>query len=78
MDDLKFEETLNNTDKYFKEVKVINFDIINYVCRGNPLEKSMHEHLSVKGEDFKKYRKNDKEKVVSSALRNQSKTIQKI
>ena len=33
LDDLKYKETLNNTDKYFKEVKVVNFDIINHKCR---------------------------------------------
>ena len=33
LDDLKYKETLNNTDKYFKEVKVLNFDIINHICR---------------------------------------------
>ena len=69
LDDLKYEEALNNTDKNFKEVKVVNFDIINHIYRGDPLEKSLHEHLLVKGEDFKRYQKNDKEKVVSSALR---------
>ena len=70
LDDLKYEEALNNTDKYFKEVKVVNFDIINHICREDPLEKSIHEHLLVKGEDFKKYQKKMTRKKLSAALSN--------
>ena len=78
LDDLKYEETLNNTNNYFKEVKVANFDKINHICMGDLLEKSMHEHLLMKGEIFEKCRKNEKEKVVNGALRYQNKTKQKI
>ena len=31
LDDLTYEETVKNTDKYFQDVKVINSDIIHHV-----------------------------------------------
>ena len=70
----KYEETVKNTDKYFQDVKVINFDMIHHMCRGDPLERSVREHLTVQNSDFKKYPKNDKKKVVGGALWNQDKT----
>ena len=38
LDDLKYEETVKNADKYFQDVTVINFDMIHHMCRGDPLE----------------------------------------
>ena len=75
---LKYEETIKNTDKYFQNVRVINFDMIHHLCRGDPLEKDMNEYLTVENNDLKKYPKNDKKKVVGSDLRNQGKTNQPI
>ena len=31
LDDVTYEETFKNTDKYFQDVKVINFDMIHHV-----------------------------------------------
>ena len=52
--------------------------MIHHLCRGDPLEKHMNEHLTVENSDSKKYPKNDKQKVVDGALRNQGKTKQPI
>ena len=52
-DQLKYEETLKNPDNYFRNVKVINFDIINHECRGNPLEKDLKEHFAIQNKDSK-------------------------
>ena len=78
LDDLKYEETVKNTDKYFQDVKVINFDMICHMCSGDPLERSVHEHLTIQNSNFKKYLKNDKKKVVGGALQIQDKTKQQI
>ena len=59
-------------------MKIINFDIINYVSRGDPLEKSYNEHFAVKFDDFKKYPGPDKTKVTGGALQNQNKSKQPI
>ena len=78
LDQLKYKKTIKNTGKYFQIVRVKNFDMIHHLCRGDPLEKDMNEHLTVKNNDLKKYLKNDKQKVVGDALRNQGKTKQPI
>ena len=62
-DQLKYEETVKDPDKYFQNVKIIDFGIINHVSRGDPLEKSYKEHLAVKGGDFVKYPGANKKKV---------------
>ena len=53
--DLKYEQTVQNPDYYYQNVKVINFDIINHVSRGDPLENDYPEHYSIKRCDIKKY-----------------------
>ena len=78
LDDLKYEKTVKNIDKHFQDVKVINFDMIHHMCRGDPVDRSVCEHLTIQNSDFKKYPKNDKKKEVHGALRNQDKTKQEI
>ena len=53
-------------DGYFREKKVINFDIIHYQCWGDPLKKSIKEHKTVNSHDFSKYPKTEEKKVVPS------------
>ena len=77
-DQLKYEEILKNPNHYFRNVKVINFDIINHDCRDDPLEKNLKEHFAVKNKDFAKYLKADKKEVTGSALRNQNSVKQPI
>ena len=76
LDQLKYEETLRDPDNYFQPVKVINFDIIHHVSRGDPLEKSYDEHFSVKNKNFNTYDEKDKKTVTNSLFRNQKKTKQ--
>ena len=76
--DLKYEETLKDPNKYFKNLKIVNFDLIHHECRGDPLEKDIREHFAIQNQDFKKYPKNEKREVVGGALRNQDKTKQEI
>lgn len=62
LDQLKYEETLKNTDSYFQNVKVVNFELIHHKCRGDPLKKDTKEHFSIENKDFAEYPKNDKKK----------------
>ena len=76
LDQLKYEETIKNPDRYFQNVKIINFDIINHVSSGNLLEKRCNKHFAVKANDFVKYPGRDKENIIGGALRNQNKSKQ--
>ena len=62
-DQLKYEEALKNPCNYFRNVKVINSDIVNHECRGDPLEKELKEHFAIQNKNFVKY---------GGALRNQN------
>ena len=67
-DQLKYEEMMRNPDKYFRNVKVVNFDIIHHQCRGDLLGKSFNEYFAMKTtKDFTKYPKVDK-KMLEMAL----------
>ena len=76
LDQLKYEKTLRYPDAYFQNVKIINFDMIHHLSRGEPLEKSYNEHFLVRKKDFVKYEEKDKKQVVSGLFRNQEKTKQ--
>ena len=36
LDYLIYEETLKDPNKYFKSVKIVDFDLIHHECRGDP------------------------------------------
>ena len=40
-DHLRYQEMAKDNDYYFKNKKVVNFDIINYECRVDRLEKNL-------------------------------------
>ena len=62
LDDLKFEETLKDPNKYFKNGKIGNFDLIHHECRGNPSDKDIRQHFAIQNQDFKNYPKNKKKR----------------
>ena len=57
-------------DHYFKNKKVVNFDLIYHEARRDPLQKSEKERKSSCSEDFKNYPSNGKKPVLSSMFRN--------
>ena len=65
---------MRDLNGYFKNVKIINFDLIHHRCRGGCLEKSEKEYYPIKKIDFKKNQKTDKKEVVGAALRTQNNT----
>lgn len=67
---LKYKEMSDDPDFYFKNKKVINFNMIHHRCRGNPLKKKVKEYKTVYSNDFKNYPKDEKNKVLSSIFRN--------
>ena len=50
IDDLKYNEFIENTDEYFQKAKIINFDITHHECKGDELEysKSFIKQLKIK------------------------------
>ena len=66
IDQLKYKEFIEGPDKYFNDVKIIIFDIINHECSGKPLDKSLKHYKTIRNEDLKIYLKNDKTKALSA------------
>ena len=65
-------------DTYFKNVKVINFDITDNQILGKPMRKPIGTYQTVHEVDLTKYTPDAKEKFVSSAIKNQDNTMQPI
>ena len=51
--DLKYDAFVSDRDSYFKNAQVINFDIINHVCRGTPLQNLENYYKTIRSKDFK-------------------------
>ena len=47
IDNLKYEHFIEDTDSYFSQAKIINFDIIHHECRGNPLQNSLKYYETI-------------------------------
>ena len=75
LDNLKYEKYMEDSDTYFKNVKVINFDIIWNQILGEPMRKSIGTYQTVHDADLVKYILSAKERFVSSAMRNQDDMI---
>ena len=70
-DDLKYEKFMQDPDNSLKKTKIINFDLIHNQCRGDKLDNSQQYYQTVFEENLATYKKQDKQKFVGSALRNQ-------
>ena len=68
IDHLKYREMADDPDHYFRNKTVINFDIINHQCCGDPLKKSIKEHKTVYNDHLRNYPENEKKKVMSAIL----------
>ena len=54
LNDMKYNEILNDLDEYFKNCYVTNFDLINNECRGDKLEHSRKFYETVFENDLRK------------------------
>ena len=70
-DNLKYEKYMEDPDTYFKNVRIINFDIIRNQILGEPMCKPIETYQTVHDPDLVTYTPDTKEKFVSSAMRNQ-------
>ena len=75
IDDLKYNEFIENTDEHFQKAKIINFDIIQHECKGDELEYSKKFYQTIENKDFKDYDNNVKEEALTSAIKSERKDI---
>ena len=68
-DRLAYDRFEENRDSYLKNVRVINFDIINHQIRNSPLQKSIKEYKTVKNEQFDNMPPDDKDAAVAAVFR---------
>ena len=65
----KYEKIKNDKKNYFNEAKVINFDIINHECRGDPLEYSIKHYQTIYEENLQRSRKEDINEFIGEAIK---------
>ena len=68
-DYLDYKDMVDNPDHYFKHKNVINFDIINHQCRGDPLQKTEEKNKTIAAQDFQSYPKSEENKILSAVFR---------
>ena len=66
IDALKCKRFLENIDKHFENVEIVNFDLIHHRCRGNSLVNFAKYYKTVKNG----YSIKDQNKALSSTFRN--------
>ena len=68
IDHLKYKQMKHDPDHYFRNVKVVNFDIINHECCGYKLDGTYKSYKMIKNEDFTNYPKDDAKILLSAAF----------
>ena len=76
LDDLKCEETMKDPDAYYKNVQIINFDMIHHQSRGDPLKIPLRYYQTITRKDVNPFEEKQKKSFVSAAIRNQGETKQ--
>ena len=65
----KYENINENKKKYFRNAKIVNFDIINNECRGDSLQNSVQYYQTINKHDLQCARQEDKEEFISEAIK---------
>lgn len=68
-DYINYNEMADILTKYFRDKRVVNFDIIYHECRGDKLDKSYKHYKTINQKELKKYPENEKNKVLSEGFR---------
>ena len=75
-DQVKCENFLRDTDKHFKEAKVINFDIIHQEARGEKVPEEVLKHYqTLHDHRVRQYSEPDQKKILSSAFQTDTKDL---
>ena len=67
----KYEKINKNKEEYFKSAKLVNFDIINNECKQETLENSVEYYQTIKKEDLKYAKENDREEFIRAAIKSE-------
>ena len=65
----KYERINENKKEYFRKAKIINFDIINHQCRGDPLTNSIKYYETIHENDLKLAREEDRDDFISESIK---------
>ena len=65
---IKYRSMRDNPDSYFKNVKIVNFDMINHECRGDKLIGTCKDYKTIKSEHLTDYPKKEAEVVLLAAF----------
>ena len=65
----KYQKINENKKEYFSQAKIVNFDIINNECRGDPLQNSIKYYETIDKENLDRAKEEDKEEFISEAIR---------
>ena len=73
----KYNKIMNDPDYHFNNSYVINFDIINHECRGDPLSHDRKYYETIRKEKLNEEIKSDESKYrfISSALKSERKDV---
>ena len=74
-DDLKYEEFASDTDGYFQNARVNNFDIINHECHSTSLQNPKQYYKTMQKKDFNNYEHYVQTKAISSAIKSERSNI---
>ena len=72
---LEYKEFKRDRDTYINQTKILNFDIIHHMCRGDKLEKTIKEHNTIRKENLKQMPPSEKYAAVAACFRSSNKNI---
>ena len=65
----KYEKINKNKKEYFRNVELVNFDIINNRCKGTPLQNSVKFYQTIHKENLQCAKEEDREDFISEAIK---------
>ena len=65
----EYERKNANKKDYFRKAKIINFDIINHQCRGDPLKNSIKYYETIHQHDLELAKEEDRDDFISESIR---------
>ena len=71
----KYKKITENKENYFIEAKVMNFDIINHRCRGDPLQNSVKYYETIYQENLRRAKEEDINEFIGEAIKSKRKDL---
>ena len=71
----KYKKIQESKEEYFIQANVINFDIINHRCRGDPLENSVKYYKTIYQENLRRAKEEDINEFIGEAIKSKRKDL---